>query len=219
MHGLRGAHPVGVDYRESDEQMKPERLNYLLSCIRAAGLNPNEIADELIRLQKEITSLQTLPPDLEKRLGEIENQQSTVGPFYPVGQPYSSTAVAKLLHDNISWLTTTIRSMAAHIKQLEEIRDREGQENAITVAAMGEKNTELEDMVEDSVSATAHVMGIERLQAELATERERVKSLESVKSSLLATLRREMGEEGEREVQACLNASDKANAEEPPCKS
>ncbi len=30
MHGLRGAHPVGVDYRESEEPMTPERLQKLL---------------------------------------------------------------------------------------------------------------------------------------------------------------------------------------------
>jgi len=86
-------------------------------------------------------------------------------------------------------LIGTIRSMMAHIEQLEALRDKEGQENAIFAAAMGKKNSEL--------------------QAELQKERERLSIAESY-------LKRSLQESTFLAYEKEAVASDKANTEEKP---
>ena len=123
--------------------MTPERLEEVKNKILFLTGDPRLLKD-CEEWYGELKRLQTLPHKLEKRLGEIERW----GKQYIQVDSNTIDSVVALVNSyreaDLPWLTTTIRSMMAHIKQLEEIRDREGQENAITVAAMGEKNTELQ---------------------------------------------------------------------------
>ena len=159
-----------------------ELLRYVLGQYGNIGADLSPGDPKVKELCNRFERLQApLPEDLETWLQAMADKK--------VELTYGKAVAVLVPPPEYLKLTTTIRPMMALIKQLEALRDKEGQENAIFAAAMGKKNSEL--------------------QAELQKERERLSIAESY-------LKRSLQESTFLAYEKEAIASDKANTEEKP---